>query len=275
MANPPRRRRRRRTRRRRARRNPLYRAVRTGRYTGRKTRRRLHRRRYGPKRGTWHNPRRSFRLLSNPIDAITDAFQDAFSGETLETVFHTGLGFGGTLVSSRLIQKQLITALGETWYGRMGTTLGAGILTSAVLGMVGGKNLGVRSLGGALMAVLWQGVSEAVRDTQAADWIPTLGEGESEEFRKAIEHEVLKELKGGVSEYDDEGMSYYLAPAGSEEYIPAAGSEAYLTSSEAEEEAEGPVGMSAYLTRDNTIAAEAGVGMGDSEFGPEGIPEKF
>lgn len=275
VQNPPRRRRRRRRsprRRRRARRNPLYRTA-EGRYTRRARNRRLKRKR----RGGWANPRRRFRLLSNPLEAIKDAFADAFSGDTLETVFHTGLGFGGTLVGSRLIYKELITALGGSAVGRVGTTAVTGILTSALLGMVGGRDLGVRALAGGLLATLWQGLSEAVRDTKAADWIPTLGEGESEEFRKAIEHEVLRELKGGMGEdeieyeEDEEGMSYYLPPAGSEEYLPAAGSEAYLTSSEGEETTD--EGMAAYLTRGETVAAEAGVG--ENEFGPESLPERF
>lgn len=222
--------------------------------------------------------RKRYRLLDNPLTAITDAFKDAFSGETLETVFHTGLGFGGTLVGSRLIYKQLITGLGDSAIGRIGTTAVTAILGSVLLGYVGGRSLGVRALGGGLLATLWQGLSEAIKDTPAAEWIPTLGEGESEEFRKAIEGEVLRELRGGgVANHDEdeEGMSYYLSPAGSSEYLPPAGSEAYLTSQEAEEAVEEPVGMSAYLTRRETIAAEAGVGDADSEFGPAGMPERF
>lgn len=238
----------------------------------RRRRRRSHRRR----RSYSANPgRRRVRLLANPIAAITDIFEEAFSGETLETVFHTGLGFGGTLVGSRLIYKQLLTGLGESPFGRIGTTLGVSILGSALLGVVGGHKLGVRALGGGLLATLWQGITEAVHGTKAADWIPTLGEGpESAEFRKAIESEVLKELRGGGMSQDDEGMSVYLQPAGvSETYLTPAGSQAYLTSREAEKDVRG--GMSAYLTSRNVEASEAGVGDTDSEFGGNSLPERF
>jgi hypothetical protein len=224
------------------------------------------------------NPgRRRVRLLANPIGAITDIFEEAFSGETLETVFHTGLGFGGTLVGSRLIYKQLITGLGDSALGRIGTTLGVSILGGALLGMIGGPKLGVRALGGGMLATLWAGLSEAVKDTKAADWIPTLGEGpESAEFRQAIEAEVLKELRGGGMSQDgeetEEGMSVYLQPAGvSETYLSPAGSQTYLTSGEAERSA----GMATYLTRQNVVASEAGVGDSDSEFGGESLPERF
>lgn len=233
-------------------------------------------RRHSRRRRTYSaNPsRRRVRLLSNPIAGIMDIFTEAFSGETLETVFHTGLGFGGTLVGSRLIFKQLITKLGESAIGRVGTTLGVGIIGSALLGMIGGKTLGVRALGGGMLATLWAGLSEAVKDTKAADWIPTLGDGpESTEFRQAIEAEVLKELRGsGVSQDDEEGMSVYLQPAGvSETYLQPAGSSAYLTSVEGERSA----GMSAYLSRQGVVAAEAGVGDSDSEFGGNSLPERF
>ncbi len=224
--------------------------------------------------------------MNNPLAALTDTLKEAFSGETLETVFHTGLGFGGTLVASRLIYKQLITGLGDSAVGRVGTTAVAGVLTSALLGTIGGKGMGVRALMGGLLATLWAGVSEAVKDTAAADWIPTLGEGESEEFRKAIEQEVLRELKGGgvshheaegesEAEYDEEGMSYYLSPAGAQEYQAPAGSEAYLTSQEAEVAEDAPHGMEAYLTSREVVATEAGVGQSDAEFGPAGMPERF
>ena len=232
--------------------------------------------------------RRRYNLMNNPLTALTDTLKEAFSGETLETVFHTGLGFGGTLVASRLIYRQLITGLGDSAVGRVGTTAVAGVLTSALLGTIGGKGLGVRALMGGLLATLWAGVSEVVKDTDAAEWIPTLGEGESEEFRKAIEQEVLRELKGGgvshheaegegqsEAEYDEEGMSYYLSPAGAQEYQAPAGSEAYLTSQEAEAAEDAPHGMEAYLTSREVVAAEAGVGQSDSEFGPAGMPERF
>lgn len=274
--NPPRKRRRPR---RKARRNTAAVAA----NPRKRTRRRRRKARRNPSGKVY---RRRYHLMNNPLAALTDTLKEAFSGETLETVFHTGLGFGGTLVASRLIYKQLITGLGDSAVGRVGTTAVAGVLTSALLGTIGGKGMGVRALMGGLLATLWAGVSEAVKDTAAADWIPTLGEGESEEFRKAIEQEVLRELKGGgvshaegdgqgKEEYDEEGMSYYLSPAGAQEYQAPAGSEAYLTSQEAEAAEDAPHGMEAYLTSREVVATEAGVGESDAEFGPAGMPERF
>jgi len=300
--------------RRRRRANPLYRA-RSGRFTARHTGRRLRRvrprgwrvnenprrrvrrrkrrdtadnprvRHRRPRRRGRRNPvyysdnarrrgRRMVRLLDNPLEALKAAFTEAFSGDTIETVFHTGLGFGGTLVGSKLIYKTLITAV-DTPIGRVGTTLGVGILGSALLGMVGGPQLAVRALAGGLLATVWQGVSEVVRGTKAADWVPTLGEGpESEEFRKAIEAEVLKEIRGGGggARRTAEGMSVYIQPAGvSEYYLTPAGQQAYLTANEAEKAA----GMQTYLTQREVEMAAAGVGDTDSEFGGKNLPERF
>ena len=208
------------------------------------------------------NPPRRYRrrrmIHDNPVAAITGVFEEAFSPESLELVFHTGLGFGGTLVGSRLIYKQLIPAI-DTPVGRVGVHAAGALASGMLLGAVGGPVLGARALTGGLLATLWQLVSEAVRGSKAQDWVPTLGESpEVEAFRKAVEQEVLKEIRSGVSGY--------LPPAGSEAYLTPAGSEAYLT----EREAEG--GMSAYLT--DTEAARTVVGVGSHEFGPSS-GEKF
>lgn len=216
-----------------------------------------------PRRRYDDNPRRRRsrrRLYDNPVAAVTSVFEEAFSPDSLELVFHTGLGFGGTLVGSRLVYKQLITGL-DTPVGRVGTHLLGSIASGLLFGTVGGTVLGARALTGGLLATLWQAVSEAVRGSKAQDWVPTLGESPEEEaFRKAIEQEVLRELKSG-------GVSEYLAPAGSEMYLPPAGSEAYLTEKEATEGS-----MGAYLTENE--AMKTVVGIGSHEFGPS-TSERF
>lgn len=218
-------------------------------------------------------------LLSNPLEAITSVFKEAFSGDTIETIVHTGIGFGASLAGSKLIYKTLITDL-DSKIGRVGTTLGVSIIGSALVGMLTkDRSLTTRFLVGGLMGTLWQGISEVVRDTKAAEWIPTLGEGqETEEFRKQIEQEVLKELKGaGASEYlpaaGSEGVTEYIQPAGIEEiYLQPAGSEAYLTETEGEDAAE--AGTSAYMTEAEDEAV-TGVGEAFSEFSREALPERF
>jgi hypothetical protein len=221
--------------------------------------------------------RRRMRLLRNPLEAITSAFQEAFSMDTLETVFQTGLGFGGTVVGSRLLYKKVMPALGSSSLGRIGTTTGTAILGSTVLGMVGGKNLAARALGGGLLAAFWQILSEFL-PAEAKEFIPTLGDAESDQFRKAIEQEVLREIRGGGS---SDGMSVYLQPAGvSQTYLQPAGASAYLTSNEAREDAirgyadGGAPGMGAFLTRNEVDRVE---GLGDvaSEFGGRNMSERF
>jgi len=220
-----------------------------------------------------NNPgrRRMIPLLDNPIEAVTRAFQEAFSGDTIETVFHTALGFGGTAIGSRLIMKKVIPALGASPIGRIATTAGVGILGSAVLGMLTkSPKLGARALAGGLLATFWQILSEAL-PAEAKEFIPTLGEApESEDFRRAIESEVLKELRGGGGGgATEEGVSMYLQPAGVQEtYLTPAGTEAYLTQQEAEGAA-----MGAYLTRHEAVTA--GVGDTDTEFGGSTLPERF
>jgi len=300
------------SRRRRVMANPLFRSRRSGRYKSRAPGRRLHHYRRGqgwhlannpPRRRSRrysanprHYSRRRYRsnpgrrrvsLLSNPMGAIESLVREAFSGDTIETAFHTGLGFGGALAGMKALTA-CFPALNTQW-ARTPAVLGAGLAGSLLLGMLGGKSMGVRAVTGTVLATLWQGVSEVVKGTAAAQWIPTLGEGpEAEAFRKAIEREVLKELQGGGGpQSTEEGMSYYLQPAGVSEaylkpagsaaYLQPAGSSAYLTmnESEAAQRGMGHGGMSAYLTSSEATAARAGMGDADAEFGGRDLPERF
>jgi MFS family permease len=219
--------------------------------------------------------RRRKRLVANPVKALMGAFEQAFSMDTLETLFHTGLGFGGTYAGSKLITTQLIPAM-DTQIGRPAVALGTSIVSSGLVGMVMGPKLAARWLGGGLLAALFQTLSELIRGTTAATYIPTLGEAPgTSEFRKAIEQEVLKELRGGMSGLDPRaiyikpsGVSYQ-PPAGLSKYMPAAGSSAYLTRREAAK----ATGMNAFMTQRELIAAQAG--MGASEFDPASMTERF
>jgi len=197
--------------------------------------------------------------MDNPLQAVMDVVKEAFSKPTLETMLHTGLGFGGTLVISKMISgpKALNIAGGETIASieRVGVSLGGSIVTSALGGMVLGPQVAARMLIGGLLATLWQGVTEIVKGTSASDFVPTLGQAVDEDFRKAVETEVLRNLRRGG------GMSAYLTPAGSERYLAPAGSAAYFTPRGA--------GMGAYATEMSVV--DAGVGT-SSEFRP---PREF
>jgi hypothetical protein len=253
-------RRRRGSRRRYARRNPSVRSYRRRRYARR-------------------NPGRGVRLSADPIGAIKAALADAFSMDTLEALFHTGLGFGGVVIGGRLIYKKLIPKFGESAVGRVGTMLGTTILGTALTGLLTkNRSLTARVLAGGLLGTLWQGISEALPDS-AKEFVPTLGAGaETEEFRKAIEKEVLRELRGGVSDYlqpaGAEGISEYIQPAGIENtYLTPAGAETYLTAREGDDAT-----MGAFLTDRETERVEmnpSGVGEPFDEFARASMPERF
>lgn len=233
-------------------------------------RRRVHRRRRyasNPRRYS----RRRFRLLANPIDAIKSAIEDAFSMDTLETLFHSALGFGGTAVASRLLYKKVIPAIGESAIGRVATTFGTSVLGSGLLAMLTkNSTMATRFMAGGMLTTLWQLLSEILPD-EAKEFVPTLGDNESPEFRRAIESEVLKELRRSGVSATDEGMSVYVQPAGVEEvYVTAAGTEAYLTERETER-----AGVSGYLTEREAEAAVAGVGEPYDEFSAKSLPERF
>lgn len=240
----------------------------------RRRRRRSHgrsRRRY--RRNPGGGSRRSVALRGDPIQQVMAIFKEAFSSDALETLVVTGFGFGGVAAGSRLLYNTVIPAL-DTPIGRIGTSFGSTIVGTAAVGFIT-KNARhtTRFLTGGLLATLWQVLSE-VLPQDAKEFIPTLGNAESAEFRKAIEQEVLKSIRRGASSGD--GMSYYLQPAGVE-YLPAAGSEAYFTAHEGEVADERrAVGMDAYLTEHNFEAAEAGMGdLVESEFGGKGMSERF
>lgn len=230
---------------------------------------------------SWRNPARSIRLSADPISAIKEALESAFSMDTLETMFHTAIGFGGVASWGRLLYKQVIPALGRNAIGRVGTMLGTTVLSTSLIGMVTrNRNLTTRFLAGGLLATLWQGLSEALPEG-AKEFIPTLGEAlESEEFRKAIEQEVLKELRrgSGVQEYlpaaGAEGVTEYIRPAGVEEtYLTPAGAEAYLTAAEGDRAT-----MGAYLTESQLERVEmhpSGIGEAFDEFARSSMPERF
>lgn len=225
------------------------------------------------------NPAVSYRLASDPIAAIKNAIMSAFSMDTLQTLFHMGLGFGGSIVASRLLIKKFAPdTLGATPYGRVGGTFLTTVALTALSGLAKNSALTARVLTGGLFATMWQGLSEAIADKpEMREFIPTLsGAPETEEFRRAIEREVLKELRGGVSDYlpaaGAEGYSTYLRPAGVE-YLRAAGSEAYLTEVNASR-----AGMGAYLTErqvSNVDANPSGVGDESDEFSQRALPEQF
>lgn len=213
--------------------------------------------------------RRRTRLLSDPVGAVMSLVKDAFSMDTLTAAAQTGLGFGVTAGGSRLVYRQLIEGL-NTPVGRVGTNLAVALVQTLLLGMVGGPRLATRSLMGGLLATGWQGLTEAVRDTKAAEWIPTLGEdADTASFRKALQREVLREISGGRRAGSD-GVSVYLQPAGvSETYLQPAGAHAYLTQGEAER-----ANMGAYLTQ-KEIDKVTGMGDAESEFSAASSPERF
>jgi hypothetical protein len=223
----------------------------------------------------------SYRLSSDPISAIKNAIMSAFSMDTIETLVQMGVGFGGSLTLSKM-------ALAQFWPATMGVptpavnvlaTLSTSAVLTAASSLLKNPKLTARVLTGGLFATLWQGLSALVAGTTVQQYIPTLsGAPETDEFRKAIEAEVLKELRGGgVHGYlpaaGAEGYETYLRPAGIS-YLRPAGSEAYLTQVNTER-ANG--GMGAYLTEKNSQAANAGVGHDgiEDEFSRRGMSEQF
>jgi hypothetical protein len=191
-----------------------------------------------------------------------DVVKDAFSRPTMETMLHTGVGFGAALAIAKFASSaKVLNVTGEATLdkvGRVATTLGGTVLSSVLGGMVLGKVGAARMVIGGLLATVWQGVTELVKGTGAAEYIPTLGQAVDEDFRKAVETEVLRSLRRGG------GMSSYLTPAGSERYLQPAGSAAYFTPRGA--------GMEAFATEREVVGS--GVGA-DAEFGPSADIERF
>lgn len=229
-------------------------------------------------RRVYRNPG-SFRLASDPIGAIKSAIMSAFSVDTLETLAHMGVGFGGSLWAGKILASQswMPSDPSLTPYVKIGSTFLSTLLLTGASSLLRNSRLTARVLTGGLFATLWQAISQAVSGTQFQQYVPTLSGAENEEFRKAIEAEVLKELRGGgVHGYlpaaGAEGYETYLRPAGIE-YLRPAGAEAYLTERGAER---AQAGMGAYLTERNIDRAEAGMGNdADDEFSRRGMPERF
>lgn len=246
--------------------------------------RRSRRARRNPSRRSYRhvrrNPAASYRLSSDPVSAIKNALMSAFSMDTMETLFQMGIGFGGSMTLSKwlYVQPWMPATAGTAPFVQVGSTfLSTALLTGASV-LLKNPKLTARVLTGGLFATLWQAISLAVAGTPAQQFIPTLsGSPETDAFRKAIEAEVLKELKGGgvhgyLRSAGSEGMSTYLQPAGIS-YLRPAGSEAYLTQFNTQQ-ANG--GMGAYLTQFNTDQANAGMGGGvEDEFSRRGMSERF
>jgi hypothetical protein len=262
--------------RRRVHRNPVV--VSNPRRSRRRARRNPYRRSY---RHARRNPAVSMRLSNDPIAAIKNALMSAFSMDTAETLFQMGLGFGGAMSMSKwlYVQPWMPATATTAPFVQVGSTLLSTALLTGASVLLKNPKLTARVLTGGLFATLWQGLSLAVAGTPVQQFIPTLsGSPETDAFRKAIEAEVLKELKGGgVHGYlraaGSEGMSTYLQPAGIA-YLKPAGSEAYLTQVNTER---ANAGMGAYLTQVNSEMANAGVGhdQGDDEFSRRGMSERF
>ena len=256
--------------RRRVRRNPVV-VSNPGR--SRRRRRTSSRRTY---RHVRRNPAASYRLSSDPIGAIKNALMSAFSVDTVETLLQMGVGFGGSITASKFISAELASRFSFVVpsAAKPLVTLAASALLTGASSLLKKPQLSARVLTGGLFAALWQGLSLLVEGTQVQQFVPTLSGAETDEFRRAIEREVLKELKGGgVHGYlraaGSEGISTYMQPAGIE-YLRPAGSEAYLTEVNAER---AESGMGAYLTEVGAERAQAG--LGDDEFSRRGMPEKF
>lgn len=228
------------------------------------------------------NPSVSYRLSSDPISAIKNAIMSAFSMDTVETLGQMGVGFGGSLWLAKMFVNlpQVPTTIDSMPYWKVGSTFLASALLAGASSLLKSPKLTARMLTGGLFATLWTAVSEAVKNTSAAQFIPTLS-GTDDTFRKAIEAEVLKELRGGgVNGYlpaaGAEGYSTYLRPAGIE-YLRPAGQEAYLTQTNTER-ANAAAGMSAFLTERESARVDArpsGVGDDAGEFGGRDLPERF
>jgi hypothetical protein len=189
---------------------------------------------------------------------VISTVKEAFSTETLETVLHAGLGVTGALAGTKLVTDQ-IPAI-KTPIGGIAVSAGVSILGSTLINMAGQRVFATRFLFGGMLATALH-VLGLVLPKEVAAWTPTvgLGQAESEEFRAAVQEEVLQQLQAG--------QGAYVPPAGAEMYVPPAGAEAYLT----EREALG-AGAGAYLTEREAIGA--GVGAYDEISGASG-PERF
>ena len=226
------------------------------------------------------NARRRVSYRRNPLAQIQQAFGDLFSMDTFEQVAQTGLGFAGAVAGTNILVDQLgVDALKEGW-GKVGATAGVSALESGLLHMITkDARLSKRVLVGGMLATLLRALGQVIpADSEMRKWVPTLG-NRNGQFRRAIERQVLREMKGAGQ------GAYYMPAAGSSAYyMPAAGSSAYLTPSELRnaENRAGFAGMGAYLTQKqgSEIDTYGFAGMGYkgtvSEFGNAGaVRERF
>ena len=195
------------------------------------------RRRRNPSR---RNPsRRRVSYSRNPFKALQSAFAETFSMDTVEHVFHTGLGFAGAIAGSNLVADNLGVDILKTGWGKVGTTGAVSAIESGIAHMVTkDSRLAKRILVGGMLATLLRALGQIIpAGSEARKWVPTLGNRNSQ-FRSAIEREVLRELRGGGTGCSA-GMGAYMTPRELQNaenrsgmgsyYRPAAGSSAYLT----------------------------------------------
>lgn len=262
--------------RRRRRRNPLWRTS-TGRYSGTSGSRKNRKRRLSKAkpRGWRNNSRRRVKYSRNPFKQITGAFEEVFSMDTLEQVFQTGVGFAGAIAGTNLLVENIgVDALKSGW-GKVGATAGVTAIESGLAHMITkDARLSKRILVGGMLATLLRALGQIIpADSEIRKWVPTLGNANSQ-FRRSIERQVLRELRGGGN------SAYYMPASGSSAYgLPAVGSSAYLTPKELRG-AENRAGLGAYLTaregEELDVFGVAGYSGPVNEFGNAGGPrERF
>lgn len=224
------------------------------------------------RRNPYHYNRRRYRLRKNPLEAILGQFEEAFSGEMLEQVFHTALGFGGAVAVGGMLAKVIPVDFLKTPEGGIVATGVSAILLSVVGGMVMDKTAQTRIMAGGLVATALK-ILGVVLPEEAKEFVPTLGN--DTQFQQDIQRAVLEELQAGGTQATlaPAGSEAYLTPAGSEYYVEAAGTSAYMTPLEAEDAT-----MGAFLTEREAIGAEMGMGLDPveaDEIGRSGQREKF
>jgi hypothetical protein len=232
------------------------------------------------KSGNWkNNSRRRVKYSRNPFKQITGAFEEVFSMDTLEQVFQTGVGFAGAIAGTNLLVENIgVDALKSGW-GKVGATAGVTAIESGLAHMITkDARLSKRILVGGMLATLLRALGQIIpADSEIRKWVPTLGNANSQ-FRRSIERQVLRELRGGGN------SAYYMPAAGSSAYgLPAVGSSAYLTPKElrgAENRAGLAGGVGAYLTaregEELDVFGVAGYSGPVNEFGNAGGPrERF
>ena len=199
--------------------------------------------------------------------------------DTVEQVFQTGVGFAGAIAGTNLLVENIGVDALKTGWGKVGATAGVSALESGLAHMITkDARLSKRILVGGMLATLLRALGQVIpADSEIRKWVPTLGNANSQ-FRRSIERQVLRELRGGGN------SSYYMPASGSSAYgLPAVGSSAYLTPKElrrAENRAGLAGGVGAYLTaregEELDVFGVAGYAGPVNEFGNAGGPrERF